>query len=192
MALFWLSLLIICSGWAWNQTRGWQGELYLEPGVEKLLGVDQKPTIIFERFLLPPAPDGAGRALLLRLLVGGQPYDIAALMPYKGASWTLTPRWYGAILKAKGGYLLQPLFFGASGASEGLLGDGREVKVTVNVEALTVSSIPPLEEVELTHYAILYARFAPGDGLLRLGTVMLMMLLLYCLSQGALRIIKKK
>ncbi len=166
--LFWAGLLLVWGGWAWNQSRGWQGELFLEPGVATPLGVDRSPAIAFERFLVPPAPSGAGRALALRLLVEGHPFDIAEAAPYRGAGWTLTPRWYGATVQAPS--LAEPLFFGADGTQSAPLRDGGAARITVDVETLRATSDPPLPGLHVTHHAILRARFAPGQPLLWLGS----------------------
>lgn len=165
--LVWAGLLVAWSGWAWNQSRGWQGELFLEPGVTLPLGVDRAPTVRFERFLVPPAPDGPGRALRLALWVDGGRHTLAEATPYRGQGWTLLPHWYGATVL--GPDLAAPLHFGASGSQTGSLRDGRPFSVTLNVEALTLHSEPPGLALQAQHHAILRARFAPGEPLLWLG-----------------------
>ena len=171
--LMWGGLLVMWSGWAWNQTRAWQGELFLEAGLPTPLGVDRTPIVTFERFLLPPAPDGPGRALALRLLVDecACAYEISEPNPYKGAGWTLKPRWYG--VTAKSDALHQPLFFGESGTLRTALRGDEMATVTVNIKTLTVTSLPPLDDLQVAYHAILYARFAPGERLQWLGGVMI-------------------
>ncbi len=163
LTLILLGLLLAWSGWAWNQTRGWQGELFLEPGVAMPLGVDQRPTVEFSHFLIPPAADGPGRALSLRLLVEGHPYDISEAAPFQDEGWTLTPRWYGATLRSDA--LTAPLFFGGDGTQRATLRSGGKIEVTVDIESLEYSSHPPLDNLHITHHAILLARFAPGQPL---------------------------
>ncbi|MBA3533172.1 MAG: hypothetical protein H0T73_14730 [Ardenticatenales bacterium] len=162
---------MLWSGWAWNQTRGWQGELFLEPGVTTRLGVDGTPVVTFSHFLIPPAPDGAGRVLALTLLVDGQRHDIAEATPYRGAGWALVPRWYGATVQGEA--LPAPLFFGASGTQRTILRDGRAITVTLNVDSLRLSTEPAIDGLSATHHAILRARFAPGAPLKGAGMALM-------------------
>lgn len=171
--LFWAATLLIWSGWAWNQSRGWDGYFYLEPDTPALLGPDQEPTIQFERFLLPPAASGIGRTLSLRLLVNNTPHDISVAQPYHDASWRLTPDWYGVIVSSD--ELTTPLYFGLSESQQGTLQNGASVLVTVNIESVEVTSMPALAEVAITHYAILAASFMPGRGIQYVGGIVLMM-----------------
>ena len=170
--LMWAGLLVMWSGWAWNQTRGWQGTLFLETGSETPLGVDKRPSVRFERFLLPPAPDGVGRALQLRLFVDHLPHDISEAHPYQGAGWTLKPHWYGLTVKSKA--LPQALFFGTSGSTQALLKDGRSVTVTVQTAPLSTTSSPPLPDLQVSYHAIVQARFAPGVPLQQIGLLIVL------------------
>ncbi|MGH2544015.1 MAG: hypothetical protein ACRDIB_14535 [Ardenticatenaceae bacterium] len=160
-------LLIVWSGWAWNQSRGWQGELFLEPGVQSALGVDQNPRLTFGRFLVPPAPDGPGRALALRLIVDGQAHDIAEVSPYRSDGWILQPQWYGVTVESK--ELTKPLFFGGTGTQTAALRSGERVSVSLDAETLEAHTLPPLSDLEAHYHAILSARFAPGDRLILPG-----------------------
>lgn len=165
-----VGLLVTWAGWAWNQTRGWQGELFLESGIAVPLGVDRSPTLTFERFLVPPAPDGQGRSLPLRLGVDGVAHEISATAPYHGAGWSLTPIWYGVTVS--GPELATPLFFGGDGTQEAALHAGGRATVTVAAGTLTVTSQPPLA-LNASYHAILRARFAPGEPLHRAGILLL-------------------
>lgn len=165
-----LGLLVAWTGWAWEQTRGWQGDLFLEPGIAVPLGVDRTPTVTFERFLVPPAPDGPGRALPMRLWVDGVAHTLSAMAPYHGASWTLTPIWYGVTVS--GPDLATPLFFGEDGRQEANLRTGERVIVTVETATLTVASQPP-QDLDASYHAILRARFAPGEQLQQVGIFLL-------------------
>jgi hypothetical protein len=164
---FWAALLLAWSGWAWNQSRGWQGELFMEPMLAVPLGEDARPTVAFDRFLVPPAPEGEGRALALRLLVDGRAHDIAATSPYQSRGWTIEPQWYGATVAAPD--LAAPLFFGGDGTQTATLLDDSRATIIVDVETLETTSDPPLDSLTARHHAILRARFAPGDALLRVG-----------------------
>lgn len=180
--LVWAGVLVAWSGWAWNQSRGWEGELFLEPGSRLKLGEDARPTVAFSRFVVPPAPDGPGRALALRLVVDGKEYEISEGRPYCEEGSTIVPRWYGATVK--GPELSEPLFFGGDGTQTATLRDGGTVAVTAEVESLEVSSRPPLDGLRAEHHAILRARFAPGDGLKWMGAMVAAVGLVLALAPG--------
>ncbi len=180
--LVWAGVLVAWSGWAWNQSRGWEGELFLEQRSRLKLGEDARPTVVFSRFVVPPAPDGTGRALALRLVVDGREYEISEEMPYREGGWMIGPRWYGATVK--GPELAEPLFFGGDGTQTATLRDGGTAEVTADVESLEVSSRPPLNGLRAEHHAILTARFAPGDGLARVGALVVAVGLVLALALG--------
>jgi len=170
--VMWGGVLVMWSGWAWNQTRGWQGTLFLEAGLATPLGIDRRPIVTFERFLIPPTPDGAGRALSLLLFVNQERHQISEAHPYRGAGWTLKPHWYGVTVKSR--EWAQPLFFGKSGTIQALLKDGSSVTVTVNTTPLTANSAPPLHDLHVAYHAIVLARFAPGIPLQKIGTLIVL------------------
>jgi hypothetical protein len=180
--LLWTGVLVAWSGWAWNQSRGWEGELFLEPGSRLNLGEDARPTVVFSRFVVPPAPVGPGRALALRLVVDGREYEISEERPYLEDGWTIGPRWYGATVT--GPELAEPLFFGGDGTRTAALRDGGTAEVTADVETLEASSTPPLDGLRAEHHAILAARFAPGDGLARVGALVAAVGLVLALALG--------
>ena len=180
--LVWVGVLAAWSGWAWNQSRGWEGELFLEPGAGLKLGEDARPTVVFSRFVVPPAPDGPGRALALRLVADGREYEISEGRPYRENGWTIGPRWYGATVK--GPELAEPLFLGGDGTQTATLRDGATAEVTVDVESLEVSSRPLLDGLRAEHHVILRARFAPGDGLARVGALVAAVGLVLALGLG--------
>ena len=155
-----LAVLLGLSGWLWQQTRGWDGTLYLEPDQPVALGVDGRPTVTFEGFSLPPAASGEGRALSMRLTVEEQNVSMADGTPLRFEGWTLEPRWFGATVEAP--ELPSPLFFGESGSRRVALTDGRTVELTVDIETLAVESMPPLDRIATHHHAIVAARFVPA------------------------------
>ncbi len=150
--------LLLWGGWAVNQTIGWQGELFLTPDGAVPLS-DSQTVIAFDHFLIPPAPDGAGRALQMRLTVNGQPYTIDQSTPYRGNGWSVTPRWYGAVVTHP--LRDEPLYIGGSGTQEIALNDGQRVKLTIRVETLELSSEPRVDGWTIRHYAIVGATYAP-------------------------------
>ena len=172
LLLMWGGVLVMWSGWAWNQTRGWQGTLFLEAGSATPLGEDGRPIVTFERFLIPPAADGAGRALSLQLLINQTRHEISEATPYHGAGWTLKPHWYGVTVKSD--LLPQALFFGKPGTIQALLKEGSAVAVTVNTTPLTAKSTPPLPDLHVAYHAIIQARFAPGLPLQQIGALILL------------------
>lgn len=172
LLLMWAGVLVMWSGWAWNQTRGWQGTLFLEAGLATPLGEDRRPIVTFERFLIPPAADGAGRALSLQLLINQTRHEISEATPYRGAGWTLKPHWYGVTVKSN--TLPQPLFFGKPGTIQALLKEGSTVAVTVNTTPLSAKSIPPLPDLHVAYHAIIQARFAPGLPLQQIGALIVL------------------
>lgn len=165
----WGGLLLALVGWGWNRSRGWEGELFLAPGDRVPVGPEQRPLLRFERFTLPPAPDGPGRALQMVLTVDDRSWQVSEALPYRGQGWTFAPRWYGALVSAPA--LRAPIYFGASGIQTVTRRDGREATVEVDLDRLAYRVEPPLPEgpPRVEYYAILRARFAPGTGLLRLG-----------------------
>ncbi len=170
--VLWSGVLVMWSGWAWNQTRGWQGTLFLEAGLATPLGVDNTPIVTFERFLIPPATDGAGRALNLTLLVNQTRHKISEAIPYHSLGWTLKPHWYGVTVKSEA--LPQPLFFGKSDTIQAFLKEGSHVSITVNTSPIEVKSIPPLPDLHAAHHAIIQARFAPGVPLQQIGALIIL------------------
>lgn len=172
LLLMWGGVLVMWSGWAWNQTRGWQGTLFLEAGLATPLGEDGRPIVTFDRFLIPPAADGAGRALSLQLLVNQTRHQISEAAPYRGGGWTLKPHWYGVTVKSE--RLPQPLFFGKPGTIQALLKEDSPVAVTVNTTPLSAKSIPPLPDLHVAYHAIIEARFAPGLPLQQIGALIVL------------------
>lgn len=146
--------LLVVGGWGYGQTVGWQGDLFLAPGTPSRLA-DSQTYLTFERFLIPPASDGVGRALEMQITVNGQGYTISEAHPYRGNGWTVRPRWYGAVVRHP--LLDEPIYIGATGSQSVRLTDNRDVMLTVNVEALTVASDPPLSEWTIAYYAIVRA-----------------------------------
>jgi hypothetical protein len=181
--LLWAGLLVMWGGWAWNQSRGWQGELYLEPGAPLALGVDRTPEVAFSHFLIPPAAEGTGRALALRLLVDGEAHDVSEAEPYRRAGWTVRPLWFGATVQSRA--FAEPVSLGGSGSQRVALRWGGHTTVEVDVETLEARSTIPLADMKVTRHAILTACFAPGDPLQRSGAAMLALGAL--LSMGRMR-----
>lgn len=166
--LFVAGLLLALVGWGWERSRGWWGELFLAPETVAPLGPDAKPAIEFVRFDIPPTPAGAGRALVMTVRLDGEIYQINATRPLRVGGWTVQPHWFGAVIRFPDA---PPLFFGASGTQSTLV-DGRTLTVTVDVTTLRTTVVPPRPH-EVSHYAILRARYAPGAGL-RLSGLTLM------------------
>jgi hypothetical protein len=148
--------LLIVGVWGYGQTIGWQGELFLASDTPTRLA-DSQTFIAFERFTIPPAPDGAGRALEMEILVNGKPYIISEANPYRGGGWTVRPRWYGAVVHHPS--LDEPLYVGATGSHSVRLNNGQNVTLQVNVETLTVTSDPPLSDWTIDYYAIVIATY---------------------------------
>lgn len=153
--LFAVMALVMVGWWGYGQTIGWQGDLFLAPHMPTRLA-DSQTMITFEQFVIPPAPDGAGRALQMRLLVNGQPIEISEATPYRGNGWTVRPKWYGAVVSHP--LLDEPLYIGASGITTTHLRDGREVALDVNIETLSITSTPPLPDWTIDYYAIVTAQ----------------------------------
>ncbi len=148
--------LLVVGVWGYGQTIGWQGELFLAPDTPIRLA-DSQTIIAFERFIILPAPDGAGRALEMEISVNGQPHIISEANPYRSNGWTVRPRWYGAIIRHP--LLQDPLYIGATGTHPVRLNDGQDVTLTVNVETLLVTSEPPLPDWTIEYYAIVKATY---------------------------------
>ncbi len=149
--LFAATGLVLLGWWGYGQTMGWQGKLFLAPEAPTRLA-DSQTYITFEQFVIPPAPDGVGRALQMRLLVNGEPVEISEATPYRGNGWTVRPEWYGAVVSHP--HLDDPLYIGASGTAIIRLRDGREVVLEVNVETLSITSTPSLPDWTIDYYAI--------------------------------------
>lgn len=143
--------LLLVGAWGYSQTIGWQGDLFLAPHTPTRLA-DSQTLVTFEQFTFPPAPDGAGRALKMDLLVNGNRYEISEAAPYRGNGWTVRPKWYGAVLTHP--LLEEPLYIGATGTTNVRLRDGQALSVMVNVETLSVTSDPPLTDWSIDYYAI--------------------------------------
>jgi hypothetical protein len=147
--------LLIVVWWGYGQTIGWQGELFLAPNSPTRLA-DSQTIITFEQFTIPPAPDGAGRALQMQVVVNGQSYTINEATPYRGDGWTVRPKWYGAVVAHP--LLEEPLYIGVSGTTPVRLRNGREVSLTVNVETLSVTDTSSLSDWTIDYYAIVTAQ----------------------------------
>lgn len=159
--------LVWCAGWGWTQTTGWHGELFMRNGRAVGLGPAHTPTLEFERFTVPPAPDGPGRALTMRLSVDGRPYTARADAPLRTRGWIIRPHWYGGLVHLPDG---TGLHFGLDGTQRTTLADGRTVEVTLDIETLAVQTEPPIA-VEVERFAVISAVFDPGRWLRRLGLV---------------------
>jgi hypothetical protein len=148
--------LLLVGVWGYSQTIGWQGDLFLAPNTPTRLA-DSQTVITFQRFTIPPAPDGAGRALEMNLWVNGQAYTVSEATPYQGNGWTVRPKWYGAAVTHP--QLADPLYIGASGITPAHLSNGQTVSLQVNIETLTLTSDPPLADFTINYYAIVTAEY---------------------------------
>lgn len=163
-ALFALGLLIALTGWGWERSRGWWGELFLTPGAVAPLGPDRRPALAFERFDQPPEPSGPGRALTMTIRLDGETLQISAGRPHRVGGWTVRPHWYGGVVQLTDG---PPLFFGLSG-TKSVVVHGEPVTVTLNITSLDATIAPP-RPYKVTRFAVIRARYAPGAELRLIG-----------------------
>ncbi|MCZ7571154.1 MAG: hypothetical protein M5U01_21620 [Ardenticatenaceae bacterium] len=159
-AIFALGLLVALSGWGWERSRGWWGELSLTPETVAPLGPDGRPVLAFERFDQRPAPAGPGRALAMTICLDGRPVETSARAPLHADGWTIQPHWYGALTRFADG---TTLFFGLNGTQSALVG-GEPVTVTLDITTLQATVIPP-QPHEVVRFAVIRARYAPGSRL---------------------------
>ncbi len=158
--------LLWLSGWMWNMTAGWQGRLFLAP--ETTISLPRGGhALTFERFLTPPAPDGEGRALHLRVRWDGEPFELREQAPLWRDGWLVRPRWYGAVV-----WLGEDAhYFGGDGAQYVRLPDGRLATVQVDIETLstTINPTNQVPPVRAAWYAVLDATYMPGRWLMWAG-----------------------
>lgn len=162
--------LLWLAGWGWTQTTGWQGQLFLPPHHTVGLGPAQIPTVAFSEFVVPPAPDGPGRSLTMRVQVNGEPTTMSEQRPITVQGWHLRPRWYGGVVTLPDG---RSLYFGGDGTQTAVVG-GEAVQITLDVETLRVETVPSVP-ASVERYAIIAARFDPGAPIRRLGLIVVLL-----------------
>lgn len=160
--------LLWLAGWGWTQTTGWQDHLFVPPAHTVGLGPAHTPTLTFEEFLVPPAPDGPGRSLTMRVRVNDEPVTVSEQNPLFVQGWVIHPRWYGGLVRLPTG---DAIYFGGDGTRTIAL-DGQDVTITVDVETLAVRTEPQID-AEAERYAIITAHFDPGAPLRRVAVVVL-------------------
>lgn len=173
-----LGLLVALTGWGWERSRGWWGELYLAPGTSTALGPDSQPMLLLAGFVRPPAAHGPGRALEVTIRLDGRVARASEPAPLRHAGWVVQPRWYGGLVELAG----EPaLFFGESG-SRSVVVAGTPTSVTLAVDTLE-AAVTPQHSYRTGHYAVIRARYAPGARLRILGLVVLAGATLYRLGR---------
>lgn len=165
-----LGSVLWLAGWGWTQTTGWQGQLFLPPHHTVGVGSAQVPMVTFTEFAIPPAPNGPGRSLIMRVQVNGGPATISEQTPIHVQGWILRPRWYGGIVTLSDG---TRLYFGGDDTQTATV-DGERVQITLDVETLDVETMPPVPAI-VDRYAIIAATFDPGARVRRLGLIVVLL-----------------